>query len=190
MILTKAQKLAEKIVAELAPYCEKIQIAGSIRRQRPECSDIDLVILPKPGQKNALETRCRTHAMPVQMGGQNWILRLGNPIKPIQLDIFLADPPTKDFFQTKPGNFGSLLLCRTGSKEHNIHLIQRAKTMGLTWNPYYGIFGPIATLETLPAITQRPVKTGPGTLCLASEDEAEIFTLLGLPWIPPEQREI
>ena len=39
--------LAEKVRAGLEPLCVKIEIAGSIRRFRPEVHDVDLVAIPK-----------------------------------------------------------------------------------------------------------------------------------------------
>ena len=35
------------ILQRHAPYCERIEIAGSIRRRKPECGDIELVAIPK-----------------------------------------------------------------------------------------------------------------------------------------------
>jgi DNA polymerase/3'-5' exonuclease PolX len=42
-----AADLAAKIAADLAPCCERVEIAGSIRRQRPDIGDIELVVIPK-----------------------------------------------------------------------------------------------------------------------------------------------
>ena len=47
MPLARARAFAEKIVVELAPFCAQIEIAGSIRRQRPDCGDVDIVCLPR-----------------------------------------------------------------------------------------------------------------------------------------------
>lgn len=47
MKLEQAQQIAEALKADLKPYCEKIEIGGSIRRKKPEPNDIELVCIPK-----------------------------------------------------------------------------------------------------------------------------------------------
>ena len=42
-----AQNIADNLIALLGPYCEKLNIAGSIRRQKPLVKDIELVCVPK-----------------------------------------------------------------------------------------------------------------------------------------------
>jgi len=42
-----ARTVAQKIVEELRPACDRIEIAGSLRRGNPAVHDIDLVLLPK-----------------------------------------------------------------------------------------------------------------------------------------------
>lgn len=166
----RALNLAEQIATALTPLCERIEIAGSIRRARPEVNDIDLVILPRPGQLQAIKDRCRVRCAAVTDGPQNCIFRLPLDVhSDIQLDLFFARPASRDLLASAPGNFGSLLLCRTGSKEHNIFLIEHAKRLGRVWKPYEGVFA--------------------GDTCWAAEEESEIFTALDLPWINPEERE-
>ena len=41
------QGIALEIVELLKPYCERIEIAGSIRREKPMVKDIELVMIPK-----------------------------------------------------------------------------------------------------------------------------------------------
>jgi DNA polymerase/3'-5' exonuclease PolX len=45
--LATALALAEKIKATLAPGCERIEIAGSIRRQKATVGDIEIVAIPR-----------------------------------------------------------------------------------------------------------------------------------------------
>jgi DNA polymerase (family 10) len=64
--------------------------------------------------------------------------------------------------------YGAALMYFTGSKEHNIALRERAKKRGWKLSEY-------GLLE--------------GEKVLASRTEAEVYTRLGLEWIPPELRE-
>lgn len=53
-------RAADALAAALAPYCERIEIAGSIRRRKPEPSDIEIVAISKvvswetPGDQSLL----------------------------------------------------------------------------------------------------------------------------------------
>ena len=168
MILQKAQRMAETIVVELAPFCERITVAGSIRRQRPMVNDIDIVALPRIGQEQAFRDRCMQRASVVTNAPQTLVVILENKV---QLDIWIASPKGSDLFEPRPCNYGSLLLVRTGSKAHNIHLINHAKSLGMTWNTYWGVFDYT------------------GRNCVAADTEEEIFKALKLEFVPPEKRE-
>lgn len=45
--LAAADDLACRIAAEFAPVCERIEVAGSVRRLRPTAGDLELVVIPK-----------------------------------------------------------------------------------------------------------------------------------------------
>ena len=47
MELTKALSITNRLVELLSPSCEKINVAGSCRRGKPDVKDIELVALPK-----------------------------------------------------------------------------------------------------------------------------------------------
>jgi DNA polymerase (family X) len=91
----------------------------------------------------------------------------------------LVTGPTKTSVRLKNGlqldvrvvperSFGAALLYFTGSKAHNIHLRKIAKGRGLKINEY-GLFK--------------------GENYVAGRTEAEMYSALGLAWIPPELRE-
>jgi DNA polymerase (family 10) len=164
-----AQRLAEKIKAELQPFCSRIAIAGSIRRQRAEVNDIDLVLIPNDGivSMRAIIERCSKSAVLIRgdVTSQNITLRL----PAIQLDLFVAHAGIDDLICSVPSNWGAVLLCRTGSQEHNTQLAAFAKTKGLKFAPYVGITD--------------------GSKILGSKTEEEIYQTLGLPWLEPTLRE-
>lgn len=47
MKLSEAQKIAKQVIDRLSPYSERIEIAGSIRRLKPDVGDIELVAVPR-----------------------------------------------------------------------------------------------------------------------------------------------
>ena len=165
MNLSTARKYAEKIVAGLTPFCHRIEIAGSIRRKRPVINDIDLVILPR--SIRAIKRRCmQTHPKVLADGSTNFSILLRTNV---QIDIYFAEAPETDLFGEGRKKFGSLFLCRTGSKQFNIWLALEAQKRSFHWNPYYGLY-----------------RNGQ---CFASETEQKIFSRLQLDFIPPELRE-
>ena len=175
--LATADKIAAKIAAELIPFCDQVEIAGSIRRRRPQVNDIDIVALPKsPAAEAAMRERCTRNAVRLQTDGKQTLIAY-YPLRGLssealfELDLWIAEPDRRDLFSHTPTNFGTLLLCRTGSKQHNIYLIEHAKRLGLRWNPYHGVYD------------------GAGH-CLACVTEHEIFQALRLEFVPPEAREV
>lgn len=46
-----ARRVATRFGQELAPFCDRIEIAGSIRRAKPDIADIEMVCIPKTRQE-------------------------------------------------------------------------------------------------------------------------------------------
>lgn len=171
MDVFKARKLANQIRRSLLEWCERIEIAGSIRRGQAEVGDIDFVILADESNSRsraAILKRIK-QSCEIVTGGSECALNTIAMFRDVQLDFFFATPTRKELFDVVPTNFGSLLLCRTGSKQHNIQLAARAIEMGLHWNPYRGVFS--------------------GDKLIASETEEAIYHALNLEWLPPTRRE-
>jgi DNA polymerase/3'-5' exonuclease PolX len=47
LALDRADKIASALSAELGPFCERIEVAGSVRRRVPTVKDIEIVCIPK-----------------------------------------------------------------------------------------------------------------------------------------------
>jgi DNA polymerase (family 10) len=164
MQLRLAQKIAEQLVVALKPLCVQIHVAGSIRRCRPECGDIDFVV--QTANIQAFKKRCLENATMLCNGEEVFRIELKNGV---QVDFYFARLPDEGLIP-QPTNFGSVLLCRTGSASHNIYLVEHAKRIGLSWHPHQGVFNKRFEL-------------------LASATEQEIFAALQLDYVPPEVRE-
>lgn len=55
MKLEHARILANEVVQLMAPYCERIEVAGSIRREAAEVKDIEVVCIPKWEERPAMD---------------------------------------------------------------------------------------------------------------------------------------
>ena len=118
MELEKAKDIATKVVSRLEPYCQRIEIAGSIRRQRPLPNDIDLVLIPSDRARLDYVLMSLSKEGKMKMSGPKLArVNLGE----IELDVYFATEET----------WSTLLLIRTGSKENNIRLATAAKRKGL-----------------------------------------------------------
>ena len=161
MNASDAQDIADRIVTALAPACERIEIAGSLRRRRPDVHDIDLVLIPRDRLDLLIRLMDLYGRKPEKIGEKYVMLK---SFDGIQVDLYLATPET----------WATLLLIRTGSKQHNIHLAQRANERGWRLKANgEGIDGPVDA-QGAPIMMQT---------------EADIFQTLGLPYREPWERE-
>ena len=114
MELERAQRIANEVIKRLSPYCKKIEVAGSIRRRKPQVNDIDLVLIPNDLWN--LHPELMKLGQLKMSGKKIMRVMLGST----QVDLYVADEAT----------WATLLLIRTGSKENNIRLCSRAKAIG------------------------------------------------------------
>jgi len=165
MQLAKASKIALQLVDQLGPYCDRIAVAGSIRRQKPEVKDIDIVAIPSEDK--------------LMKGGffdqRSLVPTLADPrpnaIGPNGLRIasFKHQSAPVDVYWATPETWATLLLIRTGSKEHNIKLCGLAKRRGFH----------------LHASGDGLFRNGTR---IAWESEQDIFRALDIPYVEPERR--
>ena len=124
--LTQAKMLAEKIRAELAPGCQRVEIAGSIRRQKQTVGDIEIVAIPKytpsllpevPGQSlldMVLEVLVIQHRLiPGDKSGQNYKNFSIPAVDDLKLDLFITTPecwPVIFAIRTGSADFSRMLV--------------------------------------------------------------------------------
>jgi len=118
-------RLAQKELSILRKYSKKIELAGSIRRRKPNPSDIDFVIIPR---NDAAKQAIYKHAEKYKIRARGtqllsyWLL----PRKRAQVDIYFAEPK----------HYGAMLLFATGPGDYNIALRKKAIVQGLKLNQY------------------------------------------------------
>ena len=119
MKYTEALKIAEKTKAQLAPFCWRIEIAGSIRRKKPEVKDIEIVAIPKLYDVGIFSSGIATvvNKWPKVKGELH--CKYTQRILPegIKLDLFFAEV----------GNWGLIYAIRTGSADYS------HKVLALGW---------------------------------------------------------
>ena len=160
--LEEAEKLAETIKTAVVAHCSKIEVAGSIRRQKPKVHDIDFVVVAKNDSdwKAINEVLRWLRAKPNCSGNQ-----LIKAYVPCQNGLFQVD-----FYRAKQETFGIHLLVRTGSAEHNCWLAGYAISKGMRLKYSEGLIQ-----------NGKPI---------AGADEKSVFEALALPFPQPTQREI
>ena len=159
--LKDAENLANQIKAAVEAQCAAIEVAGSIRRQRPKVHDVDFVVVAKddPEWLKINEKLKHFKARPSCSG--NSVIK---SYVPCQGGLFQVD-----FYRAKPSTFGIHLIIRTGSAEHNMWLAGHAFSKGMRLKYSEGL-----------------LKDG---VVVAGEDEKEVFAELGLPCPLPTERE-
>ncbi|MFA7256928.1 MAG: hypothetical protein WC047_05080 [Kiritimatiellales bacterium] len=168
MKLNYATEIAERILSELAPYCDRIEIAGSIRRRKPEVGDIEIVAIPKRVDDGMLFSNIVTHPKFCILVNR-WPAVKGKPtgkytqrILPegIKLDLFMADYD----------NWGLIFAMRTGSAAYS------HKVLATGWfrAGYHSTDGHL-------------VKDGHK---IPVREERELFNLIGIPWVEPWERNL
>ncbi len=162
MILIEAYILGKDIVEYLKKLKEIINIstAGSLRRMKETVGDIDILVSAYRKDWKKI------HEFFVKYPEILKILAKGET----KSSVVLKNGRQVDLRTVEPVSWGAALQYFTGSKEHNIRIRDIAKEKSFRVNEY-GIFNTV---------------TGER---LGGEREEDIYTLLGMAWIPPELRE-
>ena len=157
----RALKIAQNVKEILAPHCHRIEIAGSIRRKKPEVKDIEIVAIPKPYETGLF-------ASGIAPVVDQWPKSLGQlPCRYTQR--ILPQGINLDLFLCEFNNWGYILAIRTGSADFVKMLASKWKEKG-----YKGIRGKL---------------TYQGKVIGVSE-ERQLFTRLGVPFLEPENRNL
>jgi len=137
MEIEKARAIAETLRGLLAPACERITIAGSIRRCKPDVGDIELLCIPKfvggvdvlDKELGALCIKGVFHLRRNKRGSTTY----GPKNK---LMVHAPSGLAVDIFSTTEKCWPVALVVRTGGKETNIHICIAALAKGYKFHAY------------------------------------------------------
>ena len=105
--LAEALDVAANVVSALGPHCQKIDIAGSIRRQSPTIGDVEIVCLP---DRSPLESTPLFAGGFAQVVGQ-WPTYKGTPAGRYTQRL-LSCGLKLDLFMPHPDGYGLILAMR------------------------------------------------------------------------------
>jgi DNA polymerase/3'-5' exonuclease PolX len=192
MKLELARQYAAELVDYLKPYCDRIEVAGGIRREKSEPHDIEVVVKPKfkdategwfqPVYYNALDAKMQGL---VHDGGWDLThtLEHGDPDKAgkkapcgpkyyrlkyrrEKLDLFAVIPPAQ---------WGVIFAIRTGDADYSHWLVQQGWPQGIKVED-----GRLVMRGAFPS----------GIEYLDTPEERDVFEMLEVPWIEPRLRTI
>jgi hypothetical protein len=199
--LPKAQGLSERIVAALRPASARIEVAGSIRRHRPEVGDIEAVVIPRRGgglfadEDGPSLLDGLLHDL-VQAGR----LRMGrlNGDRFKQFEIPACPGLTLDLFIVTPATWGVQLAIRTGAAEFSKALVTERSRGGLlqdglivrsgrVWRRDQVVVGMIDWSGSLKRESGPFFQPLPGAVPLDTPEEQDFLGLCG-GWVDPQAR--
>lgn len=174
-------RVAAELCAALKPACERLIVAGSLRRQKPTIGDIEILYIAKtalrrlPGDLFAVRAASLADEV-IEALEREWIVerranvngsRMYGPKNKLMRHRATGLPV--DFFAATEANWWNYLVCRTGPAESNIRICMAAQERGWKWNPYGAGFSRGARLA-------------------AMGSEEEVFAFVGLPYAEPKDR--
>jgi DNA polymerase/3'-5' exonuclease PolX len=182
-----ALRAAKEICDSLKPVCERLIVAGSLRRRKEYVGDVEILFVPRfhpiaelaqadflsspsPRFENLAETaieRLVSTTTLIQRKNINGSVTWG-PKNKYALHVSTGIPV--DLFTATTDNWYNYLVCRTGSAENNARIASAALNKGWEWHPYDHGF-------TDQEGNWVPVET-----------EQDVFRHVGLPYLEPHER--
>ena len=180
MNYTTAMPIAIELQDKLAYVCERIEIAGSLRRKRPQVNDIELLCIPLYDATDAsidlLDCAIRRLISGAYIGSylDYRLNKRGSKVYGPQnkLLVHMQSGIGVDIFSTTKENWPVSLVVRTGSAKNNILIAKAAIRKGWRFHAYGSGFTD---------------EHGNTIICKTEQD---VFEFVGLKYKIPEERSL
>lgn len=182
----RASEIFDAVAALLRPYCDRLSVAGSLRRQKDEVKDIEILAIPRtetgcvggslfPVEHQPLlaflDRECQrpddlSSEQPGLFRGDRWgckyrkILHRAVPFEEIAIDLFLVTPES----------WGNQLAIRTGPADFSRLLVTPIEHGGCLPTRHHMTAGRVI---------------GPDREAIPLREEREFFDLLRVPYWTP-----
>lgn len=185
-----ALAVVRELLPVLEPVCDRLIVAGSLRRGRAEVGDIELLYIPRiievPDEEDFFGRKIRRNGVDHVLG--QW-LDEGTLLPRLnvngrtawgeknKLALHAASGIPIDLFAATHENWWNLLVCRTGGAATTVAICEAAIERGWEWNPYGDGFS-------------RPNPERAGWLLIyETKSERDVFEFVGLEYLEPRERE-
>mgnify|MGYP001269011898 CR=1 FL=1 len=178
--LDAARHQAHRLLDLLEPVCERIEIAGSIRRQCLEVGDIELVAIPKSTRdlfgvrkwdtKIIIDRIFEIDKLSFLRGPEEWLFTKRGEWY-AQFTIFGMKV---DLFMTTPEKWGCIFMIRTGSADFTKKMVKQKVWGGYCPDHLYFKDG----------------RLWDGEEALDTPEEDDVFRELGMAYVKPENRNL
>jgi DNA polymerase/3'-5' exonuclease PolX len=177
----EAIPVARELVERLQPLCERLILAGSLRRRKQDVGDIEILYVGRRELRKVdlladgmvdvadeeIERMVREGVLvkrPSVSGSTAWGQRN-------KFAIHKASGIPVDLFATTADAWFNYLVCRTGPAASNMRICDAARARGYRWNPYGPGFTRMSDGEVV-----------------AMGSEQAVFTFVGLTYAEPWER--
>ncbi len=178
--LAEAEELAERLKLRLAPFCKRIEIAGSIRRKVKRVGDIEVVAIPKfekvqdifgPVDESTANRLWENLDHIVYARDDVEYVKAGEKYRQLIVKMKGNRKIKVDLFTCEPGNWGWIFLVRTGSADFSHGMASKLNRKGYTSRE-----GWIRKIDSVRTSLDTP-------------DEESVFKLVGESFVSPEKRD-
>lgn len=173
--LAKASGIALRFLEHIKAYTVKAEIAGSVRRQNKFVGDVEIVCVENP--LNSLNNLFYKGYPGLVVNGER-LKRFKYPKQNIQIELYIA----------RGYDYGRILAIRTGSSAFS-HI-----KLATTWNRIGWAGTPDGLRRKKECIKKgstwkiKDEYKGNPTKPPVFNTEYDFFNFLGIPWIPPQER--
>jgi DNA polymerase/3'-5' exonuclease PolX len=155
----EANRLALSVTSALSPYCVKCEVAGSVRRRKPDrIKDVEIVLIPRSDSLHELAALINDKWGKPTIG--KWPAKYTKIRGLHAIDIFTASRE----------NFPLLFFIRTGPADYVMKALAEWKRISS------GGYSDGAVLRTSAGVP------------FPLHREEDVFTALNRPWVDPEKR--
>jgi len=178
--LAEARAIITELVEILRPACERIEIAGSVRRGKLEVKDAEVVIIPTPELLPLTDTLIEYGKAQYALYGDKKTKRWGTAYRGLLFRDIKCE-----LFMTTAESWGYQYWLRTGPGDANTYIM---KWLGL---PH--VKAPVRFQEGYGWHSVNWAYDGkkwvaPDRRRLRIASEEDLFAVLGMPFIPPNER--